>query len=611
MNKKDCGIKRKSTIAVFEHVVEKEKPKKSKKFRTNRFLEDDSPSESELVIDDRPARKKNTAAIKLSEEPLALICEWDDCKKVIKNQREFEDHLMQHCQKVLDSPYDDTVDCLWKDCSSPGLPPQTLRRHTSYHGYLTKLANIGSNVLKRTNLPNCADINVATEFPIPSQGYTCEWEDCPFKHFETVFQFYDHMNLHVKNNPRVAKKAEVIQCFWKGCNNKYPNQYKLAEHLRAHTKEKTVACPACLTIFSSKTKFRDHRKRQLSTDLQSYQCAQCLKLFASERLLRDHMRSHINHYKCTMCDMTCPKPSNLAKHIRTKHIQFKAFKCDKCDKSFISRCNLRTHILVHTKYRFPCSECDFRCKSLYGLSRHLAQKHNLKSMVYECHNCKERFNRGGHLTKHLMKKHNYHWPSGHSRFKYRQDQDGIFRLQTVRYESLEVTEEMIRSETMQGSAVPPTLNYNIQYAENNETYVMSTAIQDIPKVQSMDTNSTNHSVLITIEDVDEDGNVLNSEVVHSNELVLANQESKITIVEHPLDNNQDGLKELGEFIVIKNNAKDSRKKKGKVSRPRKAKCNKKATETKDEKSDKSEDIHYFSKDIIENYDKFKIVTSSS
>lgn len=54
MAKLDCGIKRNSTIAVFEHVVEKKKEQKPKRFRTNRFLDDDSPSESELVIDEKP-----------------------------------------------------------------------------------------------------------------------------------------------------------------------------------------------------------------------------------------------------------------------------------------------------------------------------------------------------------------------------------------------------------------------------------------------------------------------------------------------------------------------------------------------------------------------------
>lgn len=41
------------TLAVFENVVTKERQRKRKKFKTNRFSDDESsPSESELVVDD-------------------------------------------------------------------------------------------------------------------------------------------------------------------------------------------------------------------------------------------------------------------------------------------------------------------------------------------------------------------------------------------------------------------------------------------------------------------------------------------------------------------------------------------------------------------------------
>lgn len=67
--------------------------------------------------------------------------------------------------------------------------------------------------------------------------------------------------------------------------------------------------------------------------VRSYQCSQCLKLFSIERLLSDHMRSHINQYKCTMCDMTSTKPSMLAKHYRYRHMNERPFQCQICKKT--------------------------------------------------------------------------------------------------------------------------------------------------------------------------------------------------------------------------------------------------------------------------------------
>lgn len=51
-------------------------------------------------------------------------------------------------------------------------------------------------------------------------------------------------------------------CF-PGCSFKFTTQYKLADHLRTHTKERMVACPKCGNMFATKTKLYDHRKRQL------------------------------------------------------------------------------------------------------------------------------------------------------------------------------------------------------------------------------------------------------------------------------------------------------------------------------------------------------------
>ena len=39
-----------------------------------------------------------------------------------------------------------------------------------------------------------------------------------------------------------------------------------------------------------------------------------------------------------------------------------------------------------------------------------------------------------------MSEHELQWPSGHRRFHYVRDRDGLFRLQTFRYESAVITE---------------------------------------------------------------------------------------------------------------------------------------------------------------------------
>ena len=42
----------------------------------------------------------------------------------------------------------------------------------------------------------------------------------------------------------------------------FKGRFKLREHLRSHTQEKVVACPACGGMFANNTKFFDHIRRQ-------------------------------------------------------------------------------------------------------------------------------------------------------------------------------------------------------------------------------------------------------------------------------------------------------------------------------------------------------------
>lgn len=502
--------KRKSKLAVFEHVVQNEKSSKTRKLNLQ---------ESELV--DEPVapikRKKRSVIVKLSEEQLNLECKWSSCVECFDSWATFNAHLIQHATSSSGG-----FVCQWKDCATKEVESDSLlMQHLSYHGYLAKLGNIGDNVAKREKLPKCTE-SYSSELPLLKSGYECEWQHCNLS-FWTIFYFLNHMNVHIKNNPKMAKNKEVIECAWNACNTKYATQTKLADHIKTHTKEKIMGCTSCNRLFSNKTKFCDHRRRQktqLSTALQTYQCSQCVKLFPTERLLRDHIRSHVNHYKCTMCDMTCSKPSILAKHIRFKHIDFKPYKCSKCDKRFVEKYNLNTHLKTHEEENpLKCYLCDFECRSKVGMDNHCVKMHGSVGLIYECHCCKKRFKRGTYLTTHLTEYHDFRWPSGHTRFRYRKDEDGIHRLQTVRYESLEVTQDLIRSESMQASGnMKEAPAYNLRYDSDSKSgYVVHITDNNEKKGDKKDGGQgvIEKNVMITINDVDDEGNILKCEVVES------------------------------------------------------------------------------------------------
>merc|ERR1712126_117907 len=187
-------------------------------------------------------------------------------------------------------------------------------------------------------------------------------------------------------------------------------------------------------------------RQQVSSE-DAFTCNNCGKKFALERLLRDHMRSHINHYKCPHCDMTCPSPSSLNNHIKYKHMDEKPYSCDFCDYKGKTPFDVKGHIRVHyAEIDLKCTEadCEFTCRALSTMKMHFLKKHTGSvEQLYACHLCDKRYNRGTYLTKHLICVHNFSWPSGHSRFRYNRDEaTGVHRLQTIRFESADLQEEL-------------------------------------------------------------------------------------------------------------------------------------------------------------------------
>lgn len=101
--------------------------------------------------------------------------------------------------------------------------------------------------------------------------------------------------------------------------------------------------------------------------------------------------------------------------------------------------------------------------------------------------------------------------------RYKEDSDGVFRLQTVRYESLEVTQEMMRSTNR--PPISNTVKYDIKQEENSKipSYVLMISESGEENVVC----STDKKIAITIDDLDEKGNIVRSETVESNEIVRA------------------------------------------------------------------------------------------
>ncbi|XP_066495450.1 histone H4 transcription factor isoform X1 [Tiliqua scincoides] len=406
-----------------------------------------------------------------NKEALVLQCEWEMCSFVSSKMEDFCEHVSKHLQQHLHGKdEDDEVDsleeyaCLWQECGfcAPESPADLIR-HVYFHCYHTKLKQWGLHALQsQSDLTPCQlDFQSRNIIPEIQENFLCLWEYCE-RAFDNPEWFYRHVEDHsfCSEYKAVGKENHVVFCGWKDCDCTFKGRCKLREHLRSHTQEKVVACPTCGGMFSNNTKFFDHIRRQTALEQQRFQCSHCSKRFATERLLRDHMRNHVNHYKCPLCDMTCPLPSSLRNHIRFRHSEERPFKCNYCDHSCKNLIDLRKHLDTHSKepaYRCEFEACSFSARSLCSIKLHYKKVHEGDSEPrYKCHVCDKCFTRGNNLTVHLRKKHQFKWPSGHPRFRYKEHEDGYMRLQLVRYESVELTEQLLKDREKEGEVLDDT-----------------------------------------------------------------------------------------------------------------------------------------------------------
>lgn len=186
-----------------------------------------------------------------------------------------------------------------------------------------------------------------------------------------------------------------------------------------------------------------------------------------------------------MCDMTCSSASSLTTHIRYRHLKDKPLKCSECDTRCVRESDLAKHVqIVHSKTVHQCEhpDCHYSVRTytqmrrvshrspkldsflpfarpqvtLLFLLQHFLEVHGNNPILYACHCCERFFKSGKSLSAHLMKKHGFRLPSGHKRFTYRVDENGFYRLETTRLESLEVTQQILSPQVNDSLAKPGT-----------------------------------------------------------------------------------------------------------------------------------------------------------
>ncbi len=417
-----------------------------------------------------------------SGDKLSLQCEWENCQSVFDNDLYgFLDHVAYHVTDVpiistkittqsssksgLQELVDDedgqkTFGCLWHDCGFETINSGEMIRHINFHSFHTKIKAQGQLMLDETKIEPCSLPKVQRNVlpQLPDCDFICQWANCDRceANISEPIKFYWHVQWHANEarpnrltfgSSRKEKCKDLI-CKWANCTFKASTTFKLKDHLKSHSAERVIACPTCGGLFASRAKFFDHCQRQLNGVESGLKCSYCQKTFPTERLLRDHMRSHINTFQCPLCTMTCPSATSMNKHMTYRHSEERPYACPYveeedvgCDYTAKTQHDLDKH-LRNVHYAENVFKCNKGCNKMFrnrtALKFHVEKVHENLGPKYCCHLCKKRFRRGNYLTLHLGSVHDYKWPPGHKKFHYAMDENGLYHVQTMRFESFDL-----------------------------------------------------------------------------------------------------------------------------------------------------------------------------
>jgi KRAB domain-containing zinc finger protein len=197
------------------------------------------------------------------------------------------------------------------------------------------------------------------------------------------------------------------------CPKTYADNFSLKVHVTVHSEEKSYKCQSCDNSFKSYRSFLRHKKTHSPYIIPSLLiCPDCGKSYKeiSRTAYYAHRKQHTSaKATCDVCHKAVAH-SFLDAHKRTQHGNRRpTYPCDSCDKVFIIRKSLATHVeSVHQGQHHVCDVCGYSFNSIANLRVHKRTKHDAdyEKPKVSCELCDKVFSSWSGRKYHVENVHN-------------------------------------------------------------------------------------------------------------------------------------------------------------------------------------------------------------
>lgn len=151
-----------------------------------------------------------------------------------------------------------------------------------------------------------------------------------------------------------------------------------------------------------------------------------------EHELKSHLSiSHLGVI-CEICHMKFAAPRYLKVHMNTKHLKVFKITCPICNRNILTQKLLERHLKEHSEtdpHGYACDICDYKTKHEATLNAH-KRSHNPPRYPYECHLCLKHLRNPTVMRVHFMNVHKLPIPEGFGKYRYRLEDNLVYRLLT-------------------------------------------------------------------------------------------------------------------------------------------------------------------------------------